>query len=44
MTTASPRPVPGLYIHVPFCASKCPYGLDTPRLLQDNYKEYWTHF
>ena len=26
------------------CASKCPYGLNTPRLLQDNYKEYWTHF
>ena len=26
------------------CASKCPYGLNTPRLLKDNYKEYWTHF
>ncbi|NBI09011.1 aldo/keto reductase [Colidextribacter sp. OB.20] len=26
------------------CAAKCPYGLDTPRLLQDNYKEYWTRF
>ena len=26
------------------CASKCPYGLDTPSLLQENYKEYWTHF
>ena len=26
------------------CASKCPYGLDTPRLLQDNYKDYWTYF
>ena len=25
------------------CASKCPYGLNTPRLLQDNYKEYFTH-
>ena len=26
------------------CAAKCPYGLDTPQLLQDNYQEYWTHF
>ena len=25
------------------CAAKCPYGLDTPRLLQDNYRDYWTH-
>ena len=25
------------------CASKCPYGLNTPKLLQDNYKEYWGH-
>ena len=25
------------------CASKCPYGLNIPRLLQDNYKEYFTH-
>lgn len=31
-------------LHCRKCASKCPYGLDTPRLLQDNYKEYWTHF
>lgn len=22
------------------CSSKCPYGLDTPQLLQDNYKDY----
>ena len=22
------------------CKSKCPYGLDTPRLLKDNYKDY----
>ncbi|MBQ7713268.1 MAG: aldo/keto reductase [Oscillospiraceae bacterium] len=22
------------------CASKCPYGLDTPRLLQENYADY----
>lgn len=26
------------------CAAKCPYGLNTPRLLQENYREYWTHF
>jgi len=25
------------------CAAKCPYGLDTPQLLQDNYQDYWTH-
>ena len=31
-------------LHCNQCASKCPYGLDTPRLLQDNYREYWTHF
>ncbi len=31
-------------LHCGTCASKCPYGLDTPRLLQDNYNEYWTHF
>ena len=23
------------------CAAKCPFGLDTPRLLQDNYRDYW---
>ena len=28
-------------LHCGRCASRCPYGLDTPRLLQDNYKEYW---
>ena len=22
------------------CASKCPYGLDTPALLQENYKDF----
>lgn len=31
-------------LHCGKCAAKCPYGLDTPRLLQDNYKDYWTHF
>ena len=31
-------------LHCGKCASKCPYGLDTPNLLQENYKEYWTHF
>jgi aryl-alcohol dehydrogenase-like predicted oxidoreductase len=30
-------------LHCGKCASKCPYGLDTPRLLQDNYREYQTH-
>lgn len=23
------------------CASKCPYGLDTPALLRANYEDYW---
>ena len=31
-------------LHCGQCAAKCPYGLDTPRLLQDNLKEYQTHF
>lgn len=31
-------------LHCGQCASRCPYGLDTPQLLQDNYKEYRTHF
>ena len=31
-------------LHCGQCAAKCPYGLNTPQLLQDNYKEYWTHF
>ncbi len=28
-------------IHCNTCASKCPYGLDTPRLLRENADEYW---
>ena len=31
-------------LHCGKCASKCPYGLTPPQMLQDNYKEYWTHF
>ncbi len=27
-------------LHCNRCKSKCPYGLDTPRLLEDNYKDY----
>lgn len=27
-------------IHCDACKSKCPYGLDTPRLLADNYRDY----
>ena len=27
-------------IHCGQCKSKCPYGLDTPALLEDNYKDY----
>ncbi len=28
-------------LHCGNCAAHCPYGLDTPRLLQDNAKAYW---
>ena len=31
-------------LHCGQCSARCPYGLDTPQLLQNNYKEYWTHF
>ena len=31
-------------LHCNQCSAKCPYGLDTPRLLEDNYKTYWTYF
>lgn len=27
-------------LHCGQCRSKCPYGLDTPRLLEENYKDY----
>ena len=27
-------------IHCGACAAKCPYGLDTPKLLEENYKDY----
>ena len=27
--------------HCGHCMSKCPYGLNTPKLLQANYKDYW---
>ena len=27
-------------LHCNQCSSKCPYGLDTPRLLAENYKDY----
>ncbi|MEF9939076.1 MAG: aldo/keto reductase [Clostridium sp.] len=27
-------------LHCGQCKAKCPYGLDTPRLLEDNYKDY----
>ena len=26
--------------HCNQCARKCPYGLDTPKLLEDNYRDY----
>ena len=28
-------------LHCNSCSSKCPYSLDTPRLLKENYDEYW---
>ena len=28
-------------LHCNSCASKCPYGLDTPKLLRENYDDYW---
>ena len=28
-------------IHCGACTEHCPYGLDTPRLLEENYKAYW---
>ncbi len=28
-------------LHCGRCSSKCPYGLDTPKLLQENYDDYW---
>ncbi len=28
-------------LHCGKCASKCPYGLNTPELLAKNYSEYW---
>ena len=28
-------------LHCGKCASKCPYGLDTPKLLWENYENYW---
>lgn len=27
-------------LHCGQCKAKCPYGLDTPKLLEDNYKDY----
>jgi len=33
-----------LCLHCTQCSKKCPYGLDTPRLLQENYQQYWTYF
>lgn len=30
-------------IHCNQCKTKCPYGLDTPQLLQDNYQDYKEH-
>ena len=28
-------------MHCNHCKAKCPYGLDTPSLLQENYEDYW---
>jgi succinate dehydrogenase/fumarate reductase-like Fe-S protein len=27
-------------LHCDACSAKCPYGLDTPRLLEKNYSDY----
>ena len=27
-------------LHCGACKAKCPYGLDTPRLLEENYRDY----
>ena len=27
-------------LHCQACASKCPYGLDTPKRLEENYQDY----
>lgn len=27
-------------LHCGQCKAKCPYGLDTPQLLADNYRDY----
>ena len=29
-------------VHCNRCKSRCPYGLDTPKLLKDNYKDYFS--
>lgn len=29
-------------VHCGQCAKRCPYGLDTPKLLEENYKDYLT--
>lgn len=31
-------------LHCGLCRSKCPYGLDTPRLLEENYRDYYTNY
>ena len=31
-------------LHCGQCSSRCPYGLDTPRLLAENAQNYWTYF
>ena len=30
-------------LHGGQCSSRCPYGLDTPRLLEENYRDYQTY-
>ena len=30
-------------LHCNQCVKKCPYGLDTPRLLEQNYQDYQTY-